>query len=247
MDLLDARRARRDPVDSWRSLSATHAAIHAALDSALRHEHDLSAVEFEVLERIAACSDGKARMQELSAAAHLTQSTALARRRAARGGRARRAARSAATTGAASSPRSPRRGGGASRGRADLPAGDHGAAQRRLAVDREVERPRRGCPSSTSRVRNVICCAVPFGAAVTVPPSAVADRRDRRDHGALADVLAKLTVYRPTAELPVTRGHAPVVAGHAGRRHGPEDRCRPDRPCRPCRPWAAGPPRSPRP
>jgi DNA-binding MarR family transcriptional regulator len=65
-----------DPVDSWRSLSATHAAIHSALDSALRHEHDLSAVEFEVLERIAACSDGKARMQELSAAAHLTQSTA---------------------------------------------------------------------------------------------------------------------------------------------------------------------------
>jgi DNA-binding MarR family transcriptional regulator len=65
-----------DPVESWRSLSATHAAIHAALDSALRREHDLSAVEFEVLECIAACGDGKARMQELSAAAHLTQSTA---------------------------------------------------------------------------------------------------------------------------------------------------------------------------
>jgi DNA-binding MarR family transcriptional regulator len=70
------RAVQSDPVDSWRSLSATHAAIHAALDSALRREHDLSAVEFEVLECIAACGGGKARMQELSAAAHLTQSTA---------------------------------------------------------------------------------------------------------------------------------------------------------------------------
>lgn len=65
-----------DPVESWRSLSATHAAIHTALDSELRREHDLSAVEFEVLEFIVGCGEGKSRMQDLSTAAHLTQSTA---------------------------------------------------------------------------------------------------------------------------------------------------------------------------
>ena len=65
-----------DPVDTWRALAATHAAVHAALDSELRREHDISAVEFEVLECIAACGGGKVRMQELSSVAHLTQSTA---------------------------------------------------------------------------------------------------------------------------------------------------------------------------
>lgn len=67
--------AAADPVESWRSLSATHAAVHAALDSELRRAHGLSAVEFEVLERIAAGGAGKVRMQELSGDAHLTQST----------------------------------------------------------------------------------------------------------------------------------------------------------------------------
>ena len=65
-----------DPVESWRSLSATHAIVRAALDSELRREHDISAVEFEVLESIAAGSEGRARMQEVSSCAHLTQSTA---------------------------------------------------------------------------------------------------------------------------------------------------------------------------
>lgn len=64
-----------DPVDSWRALAATHATVHAALDSELRREHDISAVEFEVLECIAACGE-KVRMQEISSVAHLTQSTA---------------------------------------------------------------------------------------------------------------------------------------------------------------------------
>lgn len=63
-------------MESWRALAATHAAVHAALDSELRREHDISAVEFEVLECIAACSGGKVRMQEISSVAHLTQSTA---------------------------------------------------------------------------------------------------------------------------------------------------------------------------
>jgi DNA-binding MarR family transcriptional regulator len=65
-----------DPVESWRSLNATHAIVRAALDTELRREHDLSAIEFEVLESIAACSEGRARMQEVSSSAHLTQSTA---------------------------------------------------------------------------------------------------------------------------------------------------------------------------
>ena len=66
---------KADPVKSWRSLAATYADVHGALDSELRREHDLSAVEFEVLERISGCDEGKVRMQELSGVVHLTQST----------------------------------------------------------------------------------------------------------------------------------------------------------------------------
>jgi DNA-binding MarR family transcriptional regulator len=67
-------RTAADPVEAWRSLNAAHAAVSAALECELRRDHDLSAVEFEVLERIAAC-DHKVRMQELSEAVHLSQST----------------------------------------------------------------------------------------------------------------------------------------------------------------------------
>jgi DNA-binding MarR family transcriptional regulator len=74
LDVMPPARAASDPVESWRSLSATHAAVHAALDAELRREHGLSAVEYEVLECIAACGD-KVRMQELSGGVHLTQST----------------------------------------------------------------------------------------------------------------------------------------------------------------------------
>jgi DNA-binding MarR family transcriptional regulator len=72
----NARVAVADPVDTWRSLSATHAVVRAALDTELRREHDLSAVEFEVLECIGRAGDGKVRMQDVSAFAHLPQSTA---------------------------------------------------------------------------------------------------------------------------------------------------------------------------
>jgi DNA-binding MarR family transcriptional regulator len=64
-----------DPVSSWRELNAAHATVHAALDHALRREHDLSPIEFEVLDRLGECSTGKARMQELADTAHATQST----------------------------------------------------------------------------------------------------------------------------------------------------------------------------
>src|SRR5215217_6945372 len=39
-----------DPVASWRELNAAHAAVQAALEHELRHEHDLSTIEFEVLD-----------------------------------------------------------------------------------------------------------------------------------------------------------------------------------------------------
>jgi DNA-binding MarR family transcriptional regulator len=68
--------ATADPVETWRSLNATHHVVRGALDAELRREHDISAVEFEVLERIAACPDACARMQDIAAFAHLTQSTA---------------------------------------------------------------------------------------------------------------------------------------------------------------------------
>lgn len=68
-------RAPADPVEAWRALSARHAAVRAALETGLRHEHDLSAIEFEVLEQISTCASGKVRMQELADVVHLTQST----------------------------------------------------------------------------------------------------------------------------------------------------------------------------
>lgn len=64
-----------DPIDAWRALNAAHATVQAALESELRRAHDLSAVEYEVLERIAACPASKVRMQELADVVHLTQST----------------------------------------------------------------------------------------------------------------------------------------------------------------------------
>jgi DNA-binding MarR family transcriptional regulator len=66
---------KSNPVDAWRDLAAIHANVHAALDRELREKHDLSPVEYEVLDRLQACSTGHARMQELSDAAHVNQST----------------------------------------------------------------------------------------------------------------------------------------------------------------------------
>jgi DNA-binding MarR family transcriptional regulator len=67
--------APADPVKAWRALNAAHAAVHAALECELKKEHDLSAIEFEVLERLGGCSDGKVRMSELADVVHATQST----------------------------------------------------------------------------------------------------------------------------------------------------------------------------
>src|ERR687894_2784405 len=64
-----------DPVAAWRALNASHAAVHAALEHELRKRHDLSTIEYEVLDRLSCCETGKARMQELADAVHATQST----------------------------------------------------------------------------------------------------------------------------------------------------------------------------
>jgi DNA-binding MarR family transcriptional regulator len=62
-----------DPVAEWRDLAARHAAVHAALDRELREQHDLSTVEYEVLDHLGAASE--CRMQDVAGAAHLNQST----------------------------------------------------------------------------------------------------------------------------------------------------------------------------
>ena len=67
--------AAADPVAAWRALNAAHAAVHAALECELKREHDLSAVEYEVLDRLGDCPQGKVRMTELADVVHLTQST----------------------------------------------------------------------------------------------------------------------------------------------------------------------------
>jgi DNA-binding MarR family transcriptional regulator len=67
--------ATADAVAAWRALTAAHAAVHAALETELRREHDLSTVEYEVLDRLGECAAGKVRMQELAEVVHLTQST----------------------------------------------------------------------------------------------------------------------------------------------------------------------------
>jgi DNA-binding MarR family transcriptional regulator len=67
--------APADPVEAWRALNAAHATVHAALEAELRREHDLSTIEFEVLERLGCCPEGKVRMSELAEVVHATQST----------------------------------------------------------------------------------------------------------------------------------------------------------------------------
>jgi DNA-binding MarR family transcriptional regulator len=62
-----------DPVAQWRDLAALHASVHAALERELREQHDLSPVEYEVLDRLGAADE--CRMQEVAGAVHLNQST----------------------------------------------------------------------------------------------------------------------------------------------------------------------------
>jgi DNA-binding MarR family transcriptional regulator len=64
---------KTDPVAQWRDVAALYASVHAALDRELREQHDLSPVEYEVLEQLCTCQE--TRMQEVASAVHLNQST----------------------------------------------------------------------------------------------------------------------------------------------------------------------------
>lgn len=66
----------KNPVDAWREMNALHAAVQTALDREMRTQHGLSAVEYEVLERLTHCDSQKCRIQELSDFLQVGQSTA---------------------------------------------------------------------------------------------------------------------------------------------------------------------------
>src|SRR6266487_726915 len=61
-------------VSAWRALTASHAAVSAALERELGERHGLGVNEFEVLERLAENGEHKFRVQELAEAVHLSQS-----------------------------------------------------------------------------------------------------------------------------------------------------------------------------
>ena len=74
----DPRVARADElpeaVSAWRALTASHAAVSAALERDLGERHGLGVSEFEVLERLAEKAEHNFRVQELAESVHLSQS-----------------------------------------------------------------------------------------------------------------------------------------------------------------------------
>ncbi len=70
----DAQDAPDAAVRAWRAMSASHAAVCAALERELGERHGLGVSEFEVLERLAESEEHKFRAQELAEAVHLSQS-----------------------------------------------------------------------------------------------------------------------------------------------------------------------------
>jgi DNA-binding MarR family transcriptional regulator len=71
-DLKDA--VPGDVVTAWRDMVACHAAICATLEHELGDRHGLGVSDFEVLDRLAECEDGKCRSQDLAELVHLSQS-----------------------------------------------------------------------------------------------------------------------------------------------------------------------------
>jgi DNA-binding MarR family transcriptional regulator len=63
-----------DVVTAWRDMVACHAAICATLERELGDRHALGVSDFEVLDRLAECPDGKCRAQDLAESVHLSQS-----------------------------------------------------------------------------------------------------------------------------------------------------------------------------
>jgi DNA-binding MarR family transcriptional regulator len=68
--------AQRALVDQWRGLFARHAAVYNALETELRQRHGVGVSEFEVLERLAGCVEGKCRGADVMETVHLSQSAA---------------------------------------------------------------------------------------------------------------------------------------------------------------------------
>ena len=58
----------------WRTLAALHGLIEAALEKALQRDHDLSVVEFTVLDALSRQDGWHMRMQQLARAAALSAS-----------------------------------------------------------------------------------------------------------------------------------------------------------------------------
>jgi DNA-binding MarR family transcriptional regulator len=58
----------------WQALAGRHAVVVSALERALQVNHGVGVSEFEVLERLATSEGNECRMQELTAASHLSQS-----------------------------------------------------------------------------------------------------------------------------------------------------------------------------
>jgi DNA-binding MarR family transcriptional regulator len=65
---------KADLLESWRELSAAHAAVFDTLERELSRRHGLTVSEFEVLQRLAESPESHSRMQELADAVHLSQS-----------------------------------------------------------------------------------------------------------------------------------------------------------------------------
>lgn len=65
---------KADPVAQWRDFAAIYATVHAALERELREQHDLSPVEYDVLDKLGSCAESP-RMQDVACSVHLNQST----------------------------------------------------------------------------------------------------------------------------------------------------------------------------
>jgi DNA-binding MarR family transcriptional regulator len=68
--------AEQTLVAEWRELLARHAVVSGALEAELQRQHGIGVSEFEALEQIATCGEGKCRAARLSDAVHLSQSAA---------------------------------------------------------------------------------------------------------------------------------------------------------------------------
>jgi DNA-binding MarR family transcriptional regulator len=78
LDDVGSAKTKTDPIAAWQQMNCLHATIQTALDRELRSDHELSAVEYEVLAKLSACDcdNQKTRVSELADLLRLNQSTA---------------------------------------------------------------------------------------------------------------------------------------------------------------------------